>query len=91
MAFQFRPVFGVVAGLHFLNIKYLVRAYDFHEVSYRFGGSLVRVILLCRFFNLPITVEAMKRGGVRSMFLSNRNKVYLKFETSIYHCTRHAL
>jgi len=43
------------------------------------------------FFALLPTVEAMKRGGVRSKFLSNCDNDNSKHKTSIYHCARHDL
>ena len=41
----------------------------------KFGGSLVCFIPLCRFLNLPITVEAICSKGLRATFLSTYNEV----------------
>ena len=55
MAFQITPCFLVVfwSPLLLCNYKLAWRLYE--QSNHVSGGSLVCVILLCRFLNLPIT------------------------------------
>ena len=68
MAFRCRPVFIVVAGLHF----YFFFGRNSQELSNcKEGGSLVCIIPLCRFLNLPITFCSYKKLAI---FAANIHK-----------------
>ncbi len=53
--FGIAPFFKVVAGLHFFIITSFLSVIKNCQDESKVGGSLVCIIPLCRFFNLPIT------------------------------------
>ena len=73
MAFRSRPIFKVVLVSTVSLLACLIDCLKFQDES-KIGGSLVCVIPLCRFLNLPITVRVLPKAGIFSTNVQSKNK-----------------